>query len=125
MSARHRGLVIVLNLVYAMVLLVLGLLPSVGNVAPGIPDQVAHSIAYGVQAVLLTLLFMPAGGIWRGAFAAFSMALVYGGLVEGLQILQPQRTVELSDLMANSLGAAAGAASMIVAAHVLGSDTER
>ncbi|MCG6949978.1 MAG: VanZ family protein [Acidobacteria bacterium] len=125
MSARHRGLVIVLNLIYAIVLLVLGILPSVGDVAPRIPDNVAHSIAYGVQAVLLTVLFMPAGGIWRGAFVAFAVALVYGGLVEGLQILQPQRTVELSDLMANSIGAAAGAASMIVAAHFFESDAKR
>jgi VanZ family protein len=48
---------------------------------------------------------MPLIGRGNAAIFAVAGAILYGGLVEVLQFFQPARTVEIRDLLANSVGA--------------------
>jgi len=104
-ARRVRRFVIVANLLYAAFLLLLGVAPDVPDIAAEIPDFAAHGIAYAAHAALMFALFLPSVGRGNAAILAFAGAVVYGGLVEGLQFLQPARTVEIRDLVANTVGA--------------------
>lgn len=102
-----RRLVIALNLVYAVALLVFGLISSLPGSAAGVPDHLAHAAAYAVQAALVYVLFLQSSGRGRAAVLAIGVAALYGGFVELLQTLQPARTAEVADLLANTIGAIA------------------
>jgi len=104
-AGRVRRFVIVANLVYAASLLFLGIVPDVPAAAVDIPDYVAHGIAYAAHTVLMFALLLPSIGRGNAAVLAFVGAVIYGGLVEALQFLQPARTVEIRDILANSVGA--------------------
>jgi VanZ family protein len=104
-----RRTVIAANLVYAIALMILGLIPSVPGAGAGLPDHVAHAAAYAIQAVLLFVLFLRPGRRGRTALLALGVAVLYGGCVEILQSLQPARTVEFADLVANAVGASSAA----------------
>lgn len=104
-----RRPLIAANLMYAITLLVLGLIPSVPAAVAGVSDHVAHASAYAVQTVLLYAFFMPSAGRGRAALVAVGVAVLYGGCVEILQSFQPARTVEGADLVANTVGAVAAA----------------
>jgi VanZ family protein len=112
MARQFRRFVIAANLVYAAVLLSLGVLPDVPEIAAGIPDSTAHGFAYAAHTVLLFALLLPAIGKKNAVLLAVAGAVLYGGLVEILQYFQPARTVEIRDLGANAIGA-------LVAATVL------
>jgi VanZ family protein len=112
MARKIRGFVIVANLVYAAVLLCLGVIPDVPEIAVDIPDFAAHGLAYAAHTVLLYALLLPSIGRGTTAIFAVAGAVLYGGLVEALQFFQPARTVEIRDLLANSVGA--GMAAMIL-----------
>ncbi len=109
-SSRVRRIVIFANLVYAAALLLLGVAPDLPGAALDIPDFVAHGIAYAAHTALMFALLRPLVGRGKAAVLAFAGAVLYGGLVEALQFLQPARTVEIRDVLANSVGA--GLASM-------------
>jgi VanZ family protein len=111
-AGRFRGLVIVANLVYAAALLVLGVVPDVPKIAVHIPDFAAHGFAYAGHTMLLFALLLPSIGRGKAAVFAVAGAALYGSLVEVLQFFQPTRTVEIGDLVANSIGA--GIAAMIL-----------
>ncbi len=112
MARPARRFVIAANLVYAASLLVLGVAPDVPDVAVDIPDFAAHGIAYAAHTALMFALLLPLVGRGKAAILAFAGAVLYGGLVEALQFLQPARTVEIRDLLANAVGA--GMAAMIL-----------
>jgi len=105
MSHPVRSVVFVANLIYAAVLLVLGLSPNPPAFATGVSDHAAHALAYAVQAGLLFALFLPSAGRGMAALLAAAVAVLYGGFVETLQLLQPERTFEYIDLGANLVGA--------------------
>ena len=105
MSHPVRSVVLVANLLYAAVLLVLGLLPNLPAFATGVSDHAAHALAYAVQAGLLFALFLPSAGRGMAALLAAAVAGLYGGFVETLQLLQPERTFEYIDLGVNFVGA--------------------
>jgi len=109
MAKQVRRFVIVANLVYAAVLLCLGVIPDVPEVAVDIPDFAAHGLAYAGHTVLLFFLLLPLIGRGNAPVFALTGAVLYGGLVEALQFLQPQRSVEMRDLLANAIGAVAAA----------------
>ncbi len=104
-----RRLVIAANWLYAIALVVLGVVPEIPVVARGIPDHAAHALAAAIQAGLLFTLLLPRVGRGKAALLAAIGAAAYGGLVEGLQLLQPARTVELRDLAANAFGGSVAA----------------
>jgi VanZ family protein len=100
-------LLIAANLAYAVVLLILGLVPEVPQPMAGISDSVAHAVAYAILAALLFVLLAPSAGLGAAATLAVAGAVLYGGVVETLQLLQPARTADIRDLGANAVGAAA------------------
>ena len=79
----------------------------------GIPDVLAHAAAYAVlgAATLRGLAgARRAGATGRAALLAAFLAAVYGMADEFHQSFVPGRTAELRDVLADALGAAAGAA---------------
>jgi len=105
MARKIRRFVIAANLVYAASLLFLGVAPDVPDFGVDFPDFAAHGIAYAAHTALMFALLLPLAGRGNAAMLAFAGAFLYGGLVEALQFLQPARTVEIRDLLANAVGA--------------------
>jgi VanZ family protein len=105
MTTLNRRSVVAANLAYAALLLLLGVLPGVPEIAPGVSDSAAHGIAYAGFAALLFVSFLPRVGKRKAAVVSVLGAIAYGGLVEALQIFQPARSVEIRDIVANSVGA--------------------
>jgi len=120
-----RRLVIAANLAYAVALLILGLLPAIPEAVAGVSDHVAHAAASAGQTVLLYGLFLSSGGRGRSAILAASAAVLYGVCVEMLQSLQPARTVEMADLVANTVGACATMFTLYLVTGVLPKDVTR
>ena len=112
-----RRLAIAANLLYAVVLLALGLISDVSRFVPilNTPDLVAHAAAYAVQAAFLYALLLPTCGQGRAALLSAFGATLYGGVIEASQLLQPARVFEARDLAANAVGAASAAAVLYLA----------
>lgn len=117
-----RRLVIAANVAYAVALLILGLIPSVPRAVAGVSDLFAHAAASAGQTVLLFALFLPSGGRRRAALLALGVAVLYGGCVEMLQSLQPARTVEMADQVANAVGACAAMSFVYLVTGLLPTD---
>ena len=101
-------------LAYGALLLLTSLLPS--NRLPRIPDwsdlfspdKVAHFLAYGIFALLLSLDFRARYGK-RAALYAILFAAAFGALIEVLQgVMNLGREMDAVDMVANSLGALLG-----------------
>lgn len=96
----------VANIGYAAVLVVMALLPSTSVVSDlSVPDWLAHAIAYGIQSVLVYWASLPMLDRRRALAVGVVTASTFGVLTEGLQLLQPGRSVEFKDLVANTAGA--------------------
>lgn len=109
------------NLSYAGVLVVMAVLPSSSLVtAVSFPDWFAHAIAYGVQAGLLYWALLPSFQTGRALVTGAVGAMVFGSLTEGLQVLQPSRSVELLDLTANFAGILAMSVAIVGASRLFG-----
>ena len=105
-SNRNLGLRWAANIVYGILLMVLALLPSTVRVAElAISDWFAHAVAYGIQAALVFWASLPSLGQNRALAVGVLGAIGFGVLTEGLQLLQPGRSVEFKDLVANTIGA--------------------
>ena len=99
---------------WAMMVLifVLSSMSGLARLPGGVDDSVAHALEYAVLAALL--LRGLAGARWRGvrvraAGMAVLLATLYGGTDEVHQRFVPGRTAELTDLVADALGAAVAA----------------
>ena len=92
------------NLAYAAGLLALGLAPWIPIVGAAVSDVLVHALASGVQALtlfwLLRTLVSPAMAVISSGIGAF----LFGTVVEVLQIFQPTRTFQPSDLAADAIG---------------------
>ena len=78
----------------------------------GLVDVNAHGVTYAVLGALLVRAL--ADGVWRGvgpatACSAVLLASIYGLTDEWHQSFVPARTPEMRDLVADTIGAAAGA----------------
>ncbi|MFV2071276.1 MAG: VanZ family protein [Thermoanaerobaculales bacterium] len=105
------------NAVYATLL-------AIGGLSPGIPagvglltDTWSHSLAYGVQAILLFLVLSDPFPPVRAAWLSFLGASGFGAGVELLQFFQPAREVEFADLIANTGGALAASLLSLALRH--------
>jgi VanZ family protein len=103
-----RLFILLCNLAYAIALMVLALIPRPPQAIPeiGVPDTVAHALAYGLLAgMLLWLLksYLASGPAY--IFAWFG-ATFYGLVTELAQLLVAARSFELADLAADAVGAA-------------------
>lgn len=68
-------------------------------------DKVAHYGVFGVLAIsVVRIEFFRTRG-WRGAWSAAMLAMLFGGLDEFRQSFTPGRSVEISDWVADTLGA--------------------
>jgi VanZ family protein len=103
MSFTRKRRLAVVNLLYAGVLLSLGIVPTLPTAA--VSDHAAHALAYGLQAGLLYVFLLPTQNRGAAAILAATGAIVYGGLIEALQLVRPARSFELLDLAANAAGA--------------------
>ena len=91
---------------YAVLLVVMALLPSSSRVVGlSVPDWFAHAIAYGILAGLVYWASLPSLGRSQALLVGVLSASVFGVLTECLQFLQPRRSVEVEDLIANTAGA--------------------
>ena len=92
------------NLAYAAALLALGLAPEVPGQGVGVSDVLVHSMASGAQALmlfwLLTTMISPTIAVISSGLGA----ILFGGMVEVLQIFQPARYFQPGDLAANAVG---------------------
>ena len=105
MATRVRRFAVVANLLYALLLLMLGVSPGIPGITTGISDRFAHMAASGLHVVLLFWLLRAATGARTAAFLAAAAASLYGGFIEAMQLMQPARTVEMADLATNAIGA--------------------
>lgn len=105
-SSRNLRFRWAVNIGYAILLVVLALLPSTVRLSElAISDWFAHAAAYGIQAALVYWASRPSLGPNRALAVGVLAASGFGVLTEGLQLLQPGRSVEFKDLVANTIGA--------------------
>ena len=91
---------------YAILLVIMAVLPlTLTVVGSWVPDWLAHAVAYGIQMALVYWAALPSLGHGRSLAVGVVAAGAVGLVTEGLQFLQPARTVELKDLAANIVGA--------------------
>ena len=95
-----------------VLIFVLSSISGLGPIPGGVDDGVAHALQYAVLAALL--LRGLAGARWRGvrvraAALAVLLATLYGVIDEAHQWFVPGRTAEVTDLVADALGAAVAA----------------
>ncbi len=109
--------------VYAGILFALSSQP---NPLPFLPpeivlqDKLLHALAYTVLGALLVPGFRGAGFSARGAFLlAVGLASLYGATDEFHQSFVPGRSADVLDWVADTLGAALGAASATAASLAL------
>jgi VanZ family protein len=106
---RRRGVAAwALNLGYAGVIASLALLPA--SVQVGNRDWLFHALGFGLQTALLTKLTRRWWPPLTAVGGAAAGALLYGTLIELLQIAVPSRRFEVRDLLANAIGVAVIAA---------------
>jgi VanZ family protein len=95
-----------INLGYAILLIVMAVIPPASSeVVASVPDWLVHAAAYGAQAGLLFWAMLPVVGLRRALVSGILGAGLFGAATETLQMLQPARTVEVRDVVANSVGA--------------------
>jgi VanZ family protein len=103
MFAPWKRQLVIANLLYAVALLCLGILPDLPSA--GISDHTAHALAYGIQAGLLSAFFLSSRSRVVSALLAAVITIVWGAVIEALQLVQSARSFEFSDLAANAAGA--------------------
>lgn len=108
----HLLRVTIVNLVYAGAISALTLTPT----PPAIPvtDWLLHTVAFAVQAALLHWLLRARMAAMRSLVVAAACAMGYGLMIELLQLFVPGRFFQLSDLLANGIGIAISAATLLV-----------
>jgi VanZ family protein len=114
-TARTHGLqlLVVLNVVYAVLLVVSAVSPRAPG-ATAIPDEVTHAFAYGLQAVLLIRLLSETQPFPRALVIGCLGALGLGVFTECLQLLQPTRSAESTDILADAIGVLSAGALVVV-----------
>ena len=103
MFAPWKRQLAIANLLYAVALLCLGILPVLPTA--GISDHTAHALAYGIQAGLLSIFFLSSQSRGVSAVLAAAFTIIWGGVIEALQLVQSARSFEILDLAANAAGA--------------------
>ena len=86
-------------------------LTSTPPLIPGVLgwDKLLHVLAYALLTILVAQFLCLCTDVWKAAFYAGCSAILYGGLMELLQLLvQTGRTAEWWDLVADAVGVLAG-----------------
>jgi len=100
----------ILTIFMTVFILVLSLLPDPPEIPGGFQfsDKIAHFVAYAILSFLLIISFFGGKKISTVVIVA-ALCLVYGGLIEILQVCT-HRQPEILDLAADFIGALSGAA---------------
>ncbi len=96
--------------VYVAVVVVLSLVPLAAELPGQGTDKLVHFAAYGIMA----LLGMPLVSVGRSRLVMLLAIVAVGAVLEGLQLMLPYRDPSALDLVANCLGAIAGAGLWLV-----------
>ncbi len=96
--------------VYVAVVVVLSLVPVAAELPGQGADKLVHFAAYGIMA----LLGMPLVSVGRSRLVMLLAIVAVGAVLEGLQLMLPYRDPSALDLVANCLGAIAGAGLWLV-----------
>ncbi len=96
--------------VYVAVVVVLSLVPLAAELPGQGADKLVHFAAYGIMA----LLGMPLVSVGRSRLVMLLAIVAVGAVLEGLQLMLPYRDPSALDLVANCLGAIAGAGLWLV-----------
>jgi VanZ family protein len=99
--------IVVVNLVYAALLLTLAIIPQ-PSYRPSFAasDLLVHAVAYGLQGALLAWAFVPWHGPVAGGAMAVGVVVCFGLVTECVQAVLPYRSFEAADVIADGLGAA-------------------
>ena len=92
---------------YAVCIFVASVIPVAPRFAPGRLDKAVHLCEYLLLAWLLVQA-LRAGAHRAASWVAWGWATGYGMMLELVQALVPWRSAEVSDALANALGAALG-----------------
>ena len=112
LSVSPRGKFLV-NVTYAAAFTAGGMAPHVPGLGTVVPDTAAHAVGAGVQVLVLFWLTSELMALPMALTVAGGGAFLFGAMIEVLQLLQPARQSQLSDVAAN--GAGAFAATLVVA----------
>lgn len=93
---------------WAVCIFVASVIPVAPKLVPGRLDTVVHLCEYLLLAWLLAQA-LRASAQRRLAVIAWGWATAYGAILEMVQAFVPWRSAEISDALANALGAALGA----------------
>ena len=98
---------LVLFVVFAMLILVLSVVPSPPHIIQDVLswDKAQHALAYACLTALGGWALAPFWGAARAWSRALGLAIVYGVLLEGAQALTGQRVAQFGDAVANIFGA--------------------
>jgi len=108
-----------INAGYAILLIIMALVPSTSSIAElSPPDWISHAAAYGIQTAFVFWACLPTRGRNRALLIGVVGASAFGIVTEALQLFQPSRSVELKDLAANSAGALLACGLIIAAARL-------
>jgi len=109
-GGRHRAAtaLVVINIVYACLLVALSVAPAPSTVSISLPDFLVHGTLYGVQAGLLFALLAGVCSMPWAALGAWLAASLFGLAMEALQLTQLTRSSDARDLLTNTIGAALG-----------------
>jgi VanZ family protein len=113
------------NIVYAVGVLMLALMPTVPNPGFEVPDVAAHAMVYGIQVALLFAMLRSIVAAPAAVGLAWLGATVFGLVTESLQAFQPDRMVELRDIVANGAGATLVGVVILFAGWVFRSGDDR
>ena len=100
----------------AIVIAILSLVPHPEEIVPvHLWDKLSHFLAYGFLSVTLCYALV-CSELGRRRTAALTplLATAYGGLLELLQFLAPSRSPDLTDALANAVGAGIGIACFLL-----------
>ncbi len=95
---------------YVAAVVVLSLLPLAAELPGQAADKLVHFAAYGIMA----LLGMPLVNVGRSRLVMLLAIVAVGAVLEGMQLMLPYRDASALDLVANCLGAVAGAGLWLV-----------
>ena len=106
-------ILLILCVVWTILIFILCTMPQANLPKYGIPhmDKIAHFGFFGVQSVLLCMLlrYRTKRGYWGIFFLSTLQVCFYGGLIEVLQSVFYNRTGDIYDLIADTLGGICGA----------------
>jgi len=108
------AVLLLVNLLYAALLVAGGLVPDLPANTGQIPDVILHGTAYGLQTLLLFCLLYPVMKSPRAILVAAVCATIFGAIVETSQLMQPNRSVEFKDVIANATGACLSALAVAI-----------